>query len=400
MTTKQLTNLPNTLNDYAKISRLCSLCSRMCRHSCPTHLVTRSDACSPVGRALIIELYRGRKRALTEAAVDRLFQCNLCGACKAWCKPKHELPHIIELARERVIEEHRAPKGTLELDQNVIQFYNVYAEPHNKRFAQIKNAQKIASSRAALTYFVGCTTAYRHPEIANATQQILSKLGLEHSLLAGTEGEVCCGSPLIRAGFTRSAKLVAKQNVAAIKRSNAQTVIATCPGCTRTLREDYPKLGIALPKRIQVYHITEFLAKYKKKLAPLLTSFSSNNQSVFVYHDPCHLGRELGVYDQPRQLLNLIPNSRLVEMSHKREHSDCCGGGGALPKTFPDLAEEITRRRLVDVQRTSVHYLVSACPNCKFHFSEAQSMNDDWGIEVLDVMDLLAKALKVQVPER
>ncbi|MFX1539468.1 MAG: hypothetical protein ACFFBX_01630, partial [Promethearchaeota archaeon] len=108
-----------SLEEYAKISRLCSLCSRMCRHSCPTHLITRSDACSPVGRALIIELYRGGKSALTEAAVDRLYQCNLCGACKAWCKPRHELPRIIELARERVVTEHRAPTGTLQLDNSV-----------------------------------------------------------------------------------------------------------------------------------------------------------------------------------------------------------------------------------------------------------------------------------------
>ncbi len=394
MTTQQPPTLPNTLDDYSKISRLCSLCSRMCRHSCPTHLVTRSDACSPVGRALIIELYRGEKSALTEAAVDRLYQCNLCGACKAWCKPKHELPHIIELARERAVQEHRAPEGTLELDLHVTKSLNVYAEPHNQRFSQLKTAMKIAQPNADITYFVGCTTAYRHPEIAIATQQILSALGLTHSFMTGTEGEVCCGSPLIRAGFTQTARIVAQKNVEAIRRSKAQIVLTTCPGCTRALREDYPRLGVVLPKKVKVFHITEFLTKHQKKLAPLLNPMVSKGVSSIVYHDPCHLGRELGVYEAPRQLLNLIPNSQLVEFPHLRDHADCCGGGGALPKTFPALAEEITQRRLADSSDTHAQYLVSACPNCKLRFTEAQAEKEDQTLKIVDLMDLLAQALK------
>ena len=175
MTPPNSTDLPNTLEDFAKISRLCSLCSRMCRHSCPTHMVTRSDACSPVGRALIIELYRGGKSALTEAAVERLYQCNLCGACKAWCMPRHELPRIIELSRERVVAEHRAPTGTLELDKNTIESFNVYGEPHTERFTKLETVLKKSSSTAEIAYFVGCTTAYRHPEIASATHSVLAR---------------------------------------------------------------------------------------------------------------------------------------------------------------------------------------------------------------------------------
>ncbi|MFX1510491.1 MAG: (Fe-S)-binding protein [Promethearchaeota archaeon] len=394
MTSSKTPDLPASLDDYAKISRLCSLCSRMCRHSCPTHLVTGSDACSPIGRALIIELYRGHKSALTEAAVDRLYQCNLCGACKAWCKPRHELPQIIELARERVVEENRAPMGTLALDQNVSEYSNVYGEPHNKRFVLLKNALKDTTPNAKVAYFVGCTTAYRHPEIALATHRVFKALNIEYDFLSGSESEVCCGSPLIRAGFIKSAKSLATQNVAAIAKSNAQTVITTCPGCARALRNDYPRLGISLPKKVRVLHISEFLIQHQKKLAPLLTQLSAQNQTLLTYHDPCHLGRELGVYEQPRRLLHLIPGIQLKEFVHNRDKADCCGGGGALPKTFPSLSEEITHRRLDDASTLAVELLVSACPNCKLHFTDVHLKSTGDEFEILDLMELLVRALK------
>ncbi|MHA2314571.1 MAG: (Fe-S)-binding protein [Candidatus Hermodarchaeia archaeon] len=398
MTPPNSTDLPNTLDDFGKISRLCSLCSRMCRHSCPTHLVTRSDACSPVGRALIIELYRGGKSALTEAAVDRLYQCNLCGACKAWCMPRHELPRIIELSRERVVAEHRAPRGTLELDKNTSEFFNVYGEPHNERFAKLQSILKKSSSTAEIAYFVGCTTAYRHPEIALATHSVLARLGIDFTLLTGGQDEVCCGSPLIRAGFTESAKSLATQNVSAIKDSRVKIVLTTCPGCARALKLDYPQLGVHLPKKVKVLHITEFLVKHRKQLAPLMKSPLRTKQTTspltMTYHDPCHLGRELGIYEPPRQLLKLIPGSNIMEFTHNREYADCCGGGGALPKTFPDLAEEITRKRLANTPSTSNSYLVSACPNCKLHFTETQNRAKETDLKILDLMEILAQALK------
>ncbi|MFX1319938.1 MAG: (Fe-S)-binding protein [Promethearchaeota archaeon] len=365
----------------------------MCRHSCPTHLITGSDACSPIGRALIIELYRGKKSALTEAAVDRLYQCNLCGACKAWCKPRHELPLIIELARERVVEENRAPMGILELDKDVTDVFNVYGEPHETRFALLNDLLVNTTSRADIVYYLGCTTAYRHPEIAQATQQVLLALGFEPKFLSGPEGEVCCGSPLMRAGFTKTAKTLAERNVQAIAQSNAHTVLTTCPGCTRAFRKDYPRLGVSLPKKVRVYHITEFLNKYRKQLALMLNVVSKSAPTSLVYHDPCHLGRELGVYDQPRQLLRLLPNTQLLEFSHHAEYADCCGGGGALQITFPRLAEEITKRRLADAANTSAEYLLSACPNCKRHFTETHSADKE-PLQILDIMELLAKVLK------
>ncbi len=382
----------DSLDQYAKVNRLCSLCSRMCRHACPTHITTRSDACSPVGRALTIELYRGNKTALTEAPVKRLYQCTLCGACKSWCKPSHELPRIIELARERVIQEHRTPAGLLDFDQIVTQHHNVYGEPHRERFKALTLATNQPPSNDTVLYFVGCTTAYRHPEIATAAIQVLNHLGINTHLL---QKEVCCGSPLIRAGFTETAQNLAKQNVEAITQSGIRTIITTCPGCARALKLDYPKLNVPLPKSVRVLHITEFLTRSRqmKRLKQHEAPPPVAEIIPVVYHDPCHLGRELGVYEPPRKLLRLIPGIHLVEFQNNRDHADCCGAGGALPKTFPDLAAQIAKRRLKDAFQTTAGMITSSCPNCKQHFLRHSTKTGPL-LPVYDLLELLAGVLK------
>jgi heterodisulfide reductase subunit D len=345
-----------------------------------------------------VELYRGGKSAFTEAAVDRLYQCTVCGACKAWCKPKHELPRIIELARERIIREHRAPQGVVELDRAVTQYRNVYGEPHEQRFAELPGPIRASKPDAQVLYFVGCTTAYRHPEIAKGAAHVLKKLDVEINIMTGDEGEVCCGSPLIRAGAITAAQELARHNAAAIARTGLSTILTTCPGCARALKLDYPLLGVSLPKNTRVYHITEFLASRSRQFQTLLTQrrpAARRHEPVsIIYHDPCHLGRELGIYDAPRQLLRMLPGVRLLEFTHSREHGDCCGGGGALPKTFPDLAIDIGVRRVSDAAQTDATYLASCCPNCKQHFVSAQRSKPNTAApQPIDLVELLAGSL-------
>jgi heterodisulfide reductase subunit D len=202
----------------------------------------------------------------------------------------------------------------------------------------------------------------------------------------------------MRAGFTETAKELAEHNVAAITHTGFQTVLTTCPGCARALRQDYPQLGVPLPKKVKVFHITEYLMKHQKSLKGLLRNpwklQTKRSTPLVGYHDPCHLGRELEVYEPPRRLLQLIPDLKLTEFRHSRDHADCCGGGGALPKTFPELAEAITQTRLYGAAEVQLDILVSACPNCKLHFTQRQSQVPDSPQHILDIVEVLADAVR------
>ncbi|MHA1758865.1 MAG: heterodisulfide reductase-related iron-sulfur binding cluster, partial [Promethearchaeota archaeon] len=108
------------------------------------------------------------------------------------------------------------------------------------------------------------------------------------------------------------------------------------------------------------------------------------------YHDPCHLGRHVGIYDSPRNLLKKISN--LVEMRTHREGAMCCGAGGGLKKAFPDLALEIAKNRIKEAEETGVKTLVSTCPFCFRNLSDAiEAINSD--MEMVDLVELILEAL-------
>jgi Fe-S oxidoreductase len=116
---------------------------------------------------------------------------------------------------------------------------------------------------------------------------------------------------------------------------------------------------------IEVLHASELLGRL---LADGSLPVGQLDVAV-TYHDPCDLGRKSGVIDAPRQLLRSIPGVRFVEMPASGQVSDCCGGGGNLESFDPDVASEVSLRRveracevLPDAGRC---VLVSACQQCE-----------------------------------
>ena len=106
-------------------------------------------------------------------------------------------------------------------------------------------------------------------------------------------------------------------------------ILTVCPTCTVTLRDEY-----GLNVKHALVAVAEKLAE--KQIKPL-------NLRV-AYHDPCHLGRMLGVYEEPRQILQAL-GVELVEMEHNRTFSTCCGGGGGVLDVDRNLAIEVSKNR-------------------------------------------------------
>jgi heterodisulfide reductase subunit D len=89
------------------------------------------------------------------------------------------------------------------------------------------------------------------------------------------------------------------------------------------------------------------------------------------FHDPCHVGRSQGLFNEPREILDAIPGIRLVEMAHCREESRCCGAGGGVKANYPEMAAQIARDRVIEAMETGADTLVTMCPFCQASFSQA-----------------------------
>ncbi|HEY0088874.1 MAG TPA: heterodisulfide reductase-related iron-sulfur binding cluster, partial [Candidatus Lokiarchaeia archaeon] len=108
------------------------------------------------------------------------------------------------------------------------------------------------------------------------------------------------------------------------------------------------------------------------------------------YHDPCHIGRHMGIYESPRELLKKIPGIELVEMPRNRHNAWCCGSGGGVRSSFKELSNFAADERIKEAKETSAEAIVSSCPFCLNQF-KTNIKNDD--IQVYDISELVKKAL-------
>jgi len=72
------------------------------------------------------------------------------------------------------------------------------------------------------------------------------------------------------------------------------------------------------------------------------------DKEIVNYHDPCHLGRYSGIYEEPREVIKLL-GGKIVESLFNRENAYCCGGGGGVRANFPELAKAIAKKRVGSV---------------------------------------------------
>ncbi len=237
-----------------------------------------------------------------------------------------------------------------------------------------------------LVYFAGCMATYRLPTIAEATIKVLRHAGVDFKMLG--EDEWCCGSVTFRTGFVEDGKKMARHNVDALKAIGATRVVTACAGCFRTLSMDYPEiLGEDLP-----FEVVHFPTLLKELIEEGKLTFPKGESISVTYHDPCHIGRHMGLYDDPREALEGIPQITLREMDKSRETASCCGAGGGVRSTNRDLARGAAEIRIQEAEETGASVLTTACPFCTFNLREGVERSGS-ELEMLDFPEFVAKIL-------
>jgi heterodisulfide reductase subunit D len=227
-----------------------------------------------------------------------------------------------------------------------------------------------------MIYFRGCVVREKLGNLSQATEKILKKSDVDYRVL---DDETCCGSFLLRTGFQNEALDVMKKTLDDLK---GEKILVSCAGCYNTLKNDYKNL---LGAELDVIHTSQFFndlineGKLKVKKNPVNVT----------YHDPCHLGRHCGVYDEPREVLNKTAN--LVEMEKNRENSRCCGAGAGVKSAFPETAMKIAEKRIRDAENTRSDLIVTSCSFCILNLGNALEifkMNKKDSTRISRVLDI------------
>jgi len=204
-------------------------------------------------------------------------------------------------------------------------------------------------------YYPGCLTKAVLPNIEKNYEDILHKLWIDFIKLS--DKEYCCGSPVLRAGMREDFEDIKNKNIAIFKQHAVWLIITNCPACYNMLKYEY-KLA---DHGIQVEHITQTIKRKSDKLK------DKKLLKEIVYHDPCHLGRLSGVYEEPREVIKSCGYS-IKELKNNREHSPCCGWGWGLINNNPDLSAKICNQVLWEIENEKC--MTSPCPMCYYQFKQ------------------------------
>ncbi|NVM45965.1 MAG: (Fe-S)-binding protein [Candidatus Lokiarchaeota archaeon] len=349
--------------------------------SCPSGEKFLFESYWASGRIRIIRGVLNGDLEWTEDLIDPIFACTTCGACMDACQAPHAdyIVEMIEALRELAVKNIGSAENQKFLVTRCEDSCNPYGEPNSDNAELIKEYN--LPDKAEWVYFIGCTSNYRQKSLRDSTLRFLKKVGINFTLI----DEHCCTSPMIRTGQLSIVDEYMKYNVEQIKKTGATKVITSCAGCYKTLTKDFERFGNDL--EFEIYHSLELVRKLldEKKI-----EFKSEYNKTVTYHDPCHLGRHMGIYELPREIYKQIPGLNLVEMKRNRNFAWCCGAGGGVKIGYPDWALEISKERLDEAKETGATVITSTCPFCKTNLTDATNVYN-FDFEVLDLMEILDK---------
>jgi Fe-S oxidoreductase/FAD/FMN-containing dehydrogenase len=345
------------------------------------------------------ESYAGRGRVATARAIlegeleydgnvaERIFSCTMCGSCSEHCFKFIDLRKVYQSMRNDMAARDLTPAGLKQVAADTYLQRNPYAKEHDERFSWLKD-QSHLDHPARTALFVGCTPSYVRRSVAGEAVALLDKMGLDYTIASD---EWCCPHPLMSAGEVGKAAEFMRHNLETYQKMGIEQVLFLCPGCQMTFTNELPEvLGRSLPFKTK--NILELVAEELQAGHLELAGLPAG--TIMTYHDPCTLGRQLGIYDAPREIIRTFPGARFIEMPRNRRDAFCCGAGSYVRYDFPQLTDTAGLQRWNEAVGTKAGILLTSCISCMTEFQQVKGQTGD-KLEVVDLVSLVNKQVRV-----
>ncbi|QFU75303.1 (Fe-S)-binding protein [Halioglobus maricola] len=240
------------------------------------------------------------------------------------------------------------------------------------------------STAPQVSLFVTCLADLMRPSVAFATIRLLEHAGCEVSVPVE---QTCCGQPGYNSGEYESTIPVAKRTIELFE--HAEYVVAPSGSCAGMIVHHYPKLltgewrerALALAEK--TWELTSFLTDVVKLDTP---PAHPTQLPPLTYHDSCAGLRELGIKEQPRQLLKSLCGVDVTEM----QQSDvCCGFGGTFCAKMPDISAKMADDKLRNASATNAAILTGGDLGCLLNIA-GRARREGLDIEVRHVAEILS----------
>ena len=323
---------------------------------------------------------------------DEIWACTTCYSCQEQCPVQNEhVNKIVDMRRSLVLDLGEFPKEAQLACHNVEKNSNPWGVGAQTRADWAKDLgvplAEDAEHVGEYLFWVGCAGAFddRAVKISQAVVQLLQAAGVSFSILGTSEN--CCGDPMRRIGNEYLFQMLATENVETLTGLGVKKIVAQCPHCLNTLKNEYPAFGGSF----EVVHHTELLADL---LAQGRLQLSNGSTPRVAYHDSCYLGRYQGEYQKPRDVLRAVPGVTVLEASRNKSKSLCCGAGGGRMWMEEDAGQRVNELRVGQLLETSPNVIGVNCPYCLTMMEDGVgSLAPDKAVRVLDLAEILAERI-------
>lgn len=322
---------------------------------------------------------------------DELWACTTCGACIAECPARIDIiDTIVDLRRHLALEQGAFPHSAGSMLHATQRLHNPWGLDPADRWDwtwDLDVPRLEPGKPVEVLYWVGCAASFdqRAQNIARSMVHILKAAGVGFAVM--TE-ERCHAEVGRRLGEEYLYQTATEENIAALRQYSFGKIVAACPHCFNTLRNEYPKFAGGT---FDVVHHSTFIAQLiqqgRLKLA-------LQAQREIAYHDPCYLGRHNGEFDAPRAVLAAVPGVNLVELPQRRQHAVCCGGGGGQMWMEGKVRKRVNIIRAEQLAASGAATAAVACPFCLSMLDDARkSIGAEETFRLRDIAEIVAEAL-------
>jgi Fe-S oxidoreductase len=324
---------------------------------------------------------------------DALWACTTCGACMQECPVNIEhVPAIVGMRRSMVMMESMfndesalLPDIYGNMETNSVP-WGGFGQADRANWAEgmgIKTAAEDASME--VLFWVGCAGSYdeRAKKTTKAFAELMQIAGVDFRIL-GTE-ENCTGDVARRTGNEYLADMLTKTNVETFQRYNVTKIVATCPHCFNSLKNEYPQYGFSA----EILHHTQFIQELIAS-GRLVIDRSTASSEAITYHDSCYLGRYNNEFEAPRAAIENVPGLTILEPARSGDRGLCCGAGGGRMFMEEHVGDRVNITRTNELLATGAETIAVNCPFCATMITDGvKAAEKTESVVVRDVAEIL-----------
>ncbi|MCX6519654.1 MAG: heterodisulfide reductase-related iron-sulfur binding cluster [Actinobacteria bacterium] len=393
----------------------CTMCGR-CTSVCPAHatgkpldpreivlktgeVMAASAAHAHVSPPLGIdaEITISSNSLFERISAEEIWSCTSCKACDEICPVNIEiLDKILDMRRYLSLMESNFPAELGNAYRAMENQGNPWGMNQGERADWAKGLDDVTvldpgePITAEYLYWVGCAGSFddKNKKVTQAMAKLLGRAGIDVAILGPSE--MCTGDSARRSGNEYLFQMLAMPNIEMLNGMGVRKIIAQCPHCFNTLKNEYPQLG----GNYEVIHHTQLLEQLIE--SGQLDVSQATLEERITYHDSCYLGRHNDVYLAPRKVVGSIKGIEIVEMQRNGTKGMCCGAGGARMWMEESIGTKVNDERALEAISTGATRVATACPFCYIMLDDGVKAagKDEDQMKVADISIHLLEAIE------